>query len=119
MSDKAGVIQAPWNSQFHTAPGRLEVTGGGGTSTILQHSKIQKPLPNVPGECIELGRILDIERSRPGKIDADDLRNCARARGHDDDAIRKEDGFVDAVGHERYSFPFFQPDALQIEVHLV
>ena len=48
-----------------------------------------------------------------------DFRDRPRPRRHDDDPVGEEDRLLDAVRDEHGGLALFQPDALQIEIHLV
>src|ERR1041385_5971053 len=105
MSDSAGVIHAPWLSQNPTRRTLPPTRDEDGTSTILQHSEIEKPLPDAAGVRIEIRRVLAIQQSRTGQIDGDDVRDRPRTRCHDDNPIRQKDGLVDAVRDKYRGLP--------------
>src|SRR5262245_1800769 len=55
------------------------------------------------------GSARTVARVRDGHVH--DLLDCAWSRGHDDDAVREEDGLRDAVGDEHHGLLVLTPDA--------
>ena len=75
-------------------------------------------LRDFPFQLVERGKGKQLRPARADKGNVDDLADAARPALHDDDPVGKENGFVDAVGHEQRCRPAFHPDALQLDVHL-
>src|SRR5687768_18456243 len=69
-------------------------------------------------ECVESGlrkKVL-ISWTRKGNIDK--IRDAARPRAHNGNAVGEECGFVDAVGYQQGRGTGFGPYPLQFDIHL-
>src|SRR5437764_665561 len=88
-------------------------------SVICEHAKLLKALPEATSIRVELSAIADVKMPGPRKVDPDLIHYGSGTRTHHNDAIREEDRFIYAVGDENRRLAIFQPQFLQIQVHLI
>jgi hypothetical protein len=67
----------------------------------------------------ELGRVHHVEAPRPRDVHVHVVHEPARPRRHDQHAVAEEDRLRDRVRDEQHRLAPLQPDALQLEVHVL
>ena len=67
----------------------------------------------------ELRRVHHVERARPRQVDRRSSSDAARARRHHQHAVGEEHRLGDRMGDEDHGLAPLEPDALQLEVHLL
>src|SRR5262245_20870900 len=80
---------------------------------------VEDEASDVPGAALELIRCFLIERAGSWQAHRDNIRDAARPRRHDENAIGEENGLGDRVGDEHDGLGPFAPNSQQLEGHLL
>src|SRR6478735_10321040 len=88
-------------------------------SILVQQSEGLELLADQGGIGTELLAFAHGEPARSGQVDVDYGRDATGSRAHHGDAVGEKDRLPDAVRDEKHGLAIFQPDPLEVEVHLI